>query len=281
MLIQIALGQDQPSLNPAYSKGEKGLEGISGDRIHTQHDQTVPSFVITVPSNHFAGISPPMPSIAEAKKAAVADVVRQVLREMGAAYEHRYVDRIFGNPSEPGSVRRVIDDQLSEHAQGILLGLERYIVRSSWAQNNAGNYVYSILVRYPDSVMQEMRRLSKGAKVVVSVVEEKSNRVLLNITEVNTVEALLTSAEIQIRKINRFAPIISYCILKVPKGSVLNLTTAIDPVRVRGNSKRIGLEVPGTEKRLLDYLLGAELERSIVLKGFDEIGQDLTVRITY
>ena len=48
----------------------------------------IPAFVKTVPPAHFAGISGPSNSIAEARRSAISDVVRQVLGSIGVEYEH-------------------------------------------------------------------------------------------------------------------------------------------------------------------------------------------------
>lgn len=57
---------------------------------HAQPEKilNVPDFVISVPLGHFAGISPPVTSIDQARKLAVLDVVRQVLSAIGIEYHH-------------------------------------------------------------------------------------------------------------------------------------------------------------------------------------------------
>jgi len=52
---------------------------------------------MSVPQSHFAGISSPCRSIAEARRSAINDVVRQILGSIGAEYEHSYVDKVSGN----------------------------------------------------------------------------------------------------------------------------------------------------------------------------------------
>ncbi len=61
------------------------------------HELEIPAFVMSVPQSHFAGISSPCRSIAEAGRSAISDVVRQVLGSIGVEYEHSYVDKVSGN----------------------------------------------------------------------------------------------------------------------------------------------------------------------------------------
>ena len=69
----------------------------------------VPSFVTHVPAGHFAGVSGPMDSLADARKAAISDVVRQVLSAIDISYSHVYYDRVSGSVSSPS---RVVYDRL-------------------------------------------------------------------------------------------------------------------------------------------------------------------------
>jgi len=155
------------------------------------------------------------------------------------------------------------------------------IVDSAWSQDSSGRYVYFILVRYPDRLIEEMRRLSKGAKVFVYVSRFDGNNLILNVTEVNGVEAVLTSADITYKKVNRFAPFISYYIMKVPKSSQGTLTRAFAPVRVCRSSSQARLKVSGNEKLFVDYLLGSDIEVKAILKGHDEIGRVVQTRVEF
>ena len=61
----------------------------------------VPSFFVKVPKEHFAGVSEPCKSLAEARKSAIYDVARQVLGSIGSRYSHRFVFDSSGNPKNP------------------------------------------------------------------------------------------------------------------------------------------------------------------------------------
>jgi len=238
----------------------------------------VPSFVTSIPAGHFASVSAPCKTLSEARNLAIDDVVRQILSAVNASYDHQYLDRISGDIRKP---RRVVDDRLSKVAKGVVLGVEQNIVKSSWSLDGSGRHVYFILVRYSDKLIAEMRRLSKGAKVVASVVGYSGNELILDVVEVNGVEVMISSADITVTKVNRFASFISYYIWKVPKGSQGHFTKAIGPVHVCGSSSKVRLKVSGKEKQLVDYILGADIDAVAVLKGHDEIGRVVSVEVGF
>ena len=240
----------------------------------------VPGFVTSVPKGHFAGVSAPYKTLSEARKSAVNDVVRQILSAVNIEYDHHYSDRVSGNVRGKG-LKRVVDDRLSKVAKGVVLGVERNIVKSSWGLDATGRHVYFILVQYHDKLIAEMRRLSMGAKVVASVVSDSSDFAKVRVTEVNGVSAVLSSADVIVSKRNRFAKLISYYVVHVSKGSEQRMTVAVNPVRVCGNSREFQLPLSGSKKMFSDYLLGAKIERVVVLKGHDEIGRKVSVKVVF
>ena len=242
--------------------------------------EQVPLFVTSVTSGYFAGVSAPMSSLTEARRAAVDDVVRQILGAIGAQYDHQYVDMVSGSVRGRGPEREV-NDRLTGIAHGVVLGVEQNIVKSSWCRDASNKWIYFVLVRYPDRLIAEMRRLSKGAKVVASVISDNGCSVRLKVTEVNGVSVVLSSADVAINRRNRFAKTISFFVLKVPLGSTRNVSLAFDPVRVTGCSREVLLAFDGCKKDIIDYLLGAKFDRMAVLKGHDELGRAVSVRVPF
>ena len=106
----------------------------------------IPSFLTTTPAGHFAGVSAPCPNFSEARKSAVLDVVRQVLRSIGSSYGFESKHYIKGNVRSEGP-RRTIDENISSSASGIILDIEQNIVENTWTKNGSGNFVYFVLVR--------------------------------------------------------------------------------------------------------------------------------------
>jgi hypothetical protein len=240
--------------------------------------EQVPLFVTSVPSGHFVGVSAPMPSFAEARRGAVDDVVRQVLGAIGVQYDHQYVDMLSVSV-HGGRPQRTVEDRLSGVAHGVVLGVEQNIVKSSWYRDTSNRWIYFVLVRYPDRLISEMRRLSKGAKIVASVISDNGCCVRLKVTEVNGVSVVLSSAVMTINKRNRFAKAISFFAWKVPKGSTHNVSVAFSPVCICACSRELLLAFDGGQKELYDYLLGAKSDRVAVIKGHDEIGRAVSVRV--
>jgi len=237
---------------------------------------SVPSFVTEIPSEHFVGVSVPCNNLAEARNSAISDAIRQILSAVNVSYSHHYLDQVSGNVRSP---KRVIDDRLSKVANGIVLGAEKCIVKSSWSKDAAGRYIYFLLVRYPDRLLSEMRRLSMGAKVVCQLVQFGEGEVELRLSEVNGVAVTLSSVDINVRKANKFAPFISYYIWKVPKKSQSHYSRVIEPVRICGESRNIKLKLKRSEKQMFDFILGAEIDAVAILKGHDEIGRVVTLKV--
>ena len=97
----------------------------------------------------------------------------------------------------------------------------------------------------------------------------------------NNVSVVLSSADVTINRRNRFSKTISFFVWKVPSGSTRNVAIAFDPVRVSGCSREVLLAFDGCEKEFYDYLLGAKFERAAVLKGHDELGRAVSVRVAF
>lgn len=245
-------------------------------RVERHVPMMVPSFVKQVPSEHFAGVSAPCRTLNEARKSAIDDVVRQILSAVNVRYDHHYLDRISGSARNP---HRKVDDQLSKVAKGVVLGVEQNIVNSDYVRNGSERYIYFILVKYPDSLIAEMRRLSKGAKVVCRLVRSGNGEIELGLSEVNGVAVTLSSVDITVRKVNRHASFISYFIMKVPKGSKARYSRAIEPVQICGESRNIRLKLKSSEKQMADYLLGSKVSARAVLRGHDEIGRVVSVKV--
>ena len=124
-----------------------------------------------------------------------------------------------------------------------------------------------------------MRRLSKGAKVIASTISMNDASVRLKISEINGVSVTMSSADIKILKRNRFAKAITLFLFRVPQNTEQNYSVHFDPVKVCGNSKQTELSLQEFRKNLADYLLGAKFKTTAVLKGYDEIGMPVSIKM--
>ena len=257
-------------------------ELISGSSEQAPYGNTnglkVPSYLTDVPPEHFTGVSKPSNSIAEARRSAMDDVIRQVLGAIEVHYNHRYFDRVSGNVRNP---QRLIDDKLTGNANGIVLDVDRSIVKSSWLTDASGKYIYFVLVYYPKEKIQEMRRLSKGAKVVAIVVSKNDKYVELKISELNGVSVVILSADLRIHQTNQFAGAITLFLWKVPHLIEHTAPISVDPVEVCGNSAIIQIPINNFGKSLIDYLIGAKFKMIAILTGYDEIGRPITAKAEY
>ena len=238
----------------------------------------VPFFLTNIPSGHFAGVSAPCPTLTEARKAATLDVVRQVLGSMGTSYGYIAKHLVKGNVRGE-SLQRNIEETFRGTAKGVVLDVEQNIVRSSWSKDVSGNFVYFVLVRYPEKMIAEMRRLSKGARLIAKLIQFTGNEIKLKVSEANGVAVTIASADIKFRRHNRFSKAISLFLWKIPSMVEHNSSISIDPVEVCGNSVNIQLSTGSLKKSFTDYLLGAYIELNAILNGYDEIGRIVSVKI--
>jgi hypothetical protein len=237
----------------------------------------VPSFLAYVPQGHFAGISAPSKTLSEARRSAVNDVVRQILDSIGASYSHRLNMSVYGSPKNP---QRMVSEDLKSSAKGIVKGVSSRIVRSSWIEFD-GKIICFILVKYPSELIAQMRRLTLGSIVTASVVGFEDGKALIQVSEGNGVKVTFTAADVLVRKHNCFAKKISYFVMKVADGSSESYRVGLEPVSVRGESTLISIGVDHGRPRLSDYLLGADIKRTVILSGFDEIGRKVSVKVSF
>jgi hypothetical protein len=241
----------------------------------------VPSFLATTPAGHFAGVSDPCPNLSDARKSAIFDVVRQVLRSIGVSYGYGSKHYVKGNIRGKGP-QRTVEENLSATAQGIVIGIARNIVKSNWSKDVSGKFVYFILVHYPEEKIREMRRLSKGSKLIATNVSDPSaDDIKLKVSEMNGVSVVLTSADIIIRKHNRFSKPISLFVWKVPPELEYKILIPITPVELCGDSKQIKLPKYKSRKSSVDYFFGANFERVVILEGHDRIGRPVKVMVEF
>jgi len=216
----------------------------------------VPDWVKVVPVGHFAGVSVPSSSLAEARKSSVSDVVRQILGSIGVAYHHAYHNKVSGDPRRPV---QEVSDSLSGSAHGLVLDVERNLVKSALSQDWSGRHIFFVLVSYPDSKIADVRRLSKGAKVTAEVIGNSENGYQIRVTEAHGVSVVLSSADVRVVKQNRFAKAISFFVWKVPSGSEQKVSFPVGPVTVCGSSAVFPLGLKRSDFVPVDYLLGAQV----------------------
>ena len=251
---------------------------IATGSIADENRVLVPGFISSPPPGHFAGISSPLKSLTEARKSALSDVARQILHEIGGQYDHSFISRAFGNAHDP---KRFVYDQLRIKSAGLIQGLKQNIVQHKWVRDFSGQYTCFVLARYPANLIREMRRLSKGSKVIATLSQTRDGKMAFKLSEINGVAAVMTSATIQVHKDNRFAKAISFFIWPVPEGSKNKKSVSFVPVQLCDNSATIQLTMDSIKKELTDYFLGARIKHSVTFKGIDEIGRPVQTNVVF
>ena len=231
------------------------------------------SGTISVPKDHYLGISSPCASVADARREAFQDVSSQILRTIGATYSVEFSSRMAGNTKD---VVQSIDERFHYSASGFLAGIESRIVSQEYGWE-PGGVVYRMLVHYPASLIARMRRLSRGAKVLATRVRPGEYQ----LREVNGVACVLTEAAYAVSSRNRNAGFLNYYVMKVSSGESQKLTKPLpEPVVLQnGESKRIYFKVPN-DHRVKDLLLGTQRYVQITLIGTDEVGRSVKVKMS-
>jgi hypothetical protein len=129
-------------------------------------------------------------------------------------------------------------------------------------------------------MVSEMRRLSRGANVSLSMASFGKGGAVLRVHEANGVAVTFSSAEVVVEKVNRFAKKISYFVMKVPAGSSERFRVAFSPVKVCNGSREIRLDLSDS-KGLSDYLLGADARRCVAVHGLDEVGRKVMAEVRF
>jgi hypothetical protein len=161
-----------------------------------------------------------------------------------------------------------------------VLDVERSVVKSSWLTDPSGKYVYFALVYYPKKKIEEMRRISKGTRVIATVLFDTTNNdINLKVSEVNGVEVTITSVDISVHKHNRFSKVISFFMFKVPSMVEYKSSISIVPIKVCNNSANIILPNSDFQKSLSDYLLYSYFAITVTLNGYDELGRGTRLKI--
>ena len=144
----------------------------------------LPGFVLAVPEGHFAGISQPCPTIASARQSAIGNVIKQVVGTMNSDVRAMYKERM--KVDGLGS-RHTVDDDINILAEGMVVGVEQNIVDAVVVTDAFGRYVCYMLVRYPDELINEMRRLSLGANLIPSLKSLGDKNVKIQVSETNRI----------------------------------------------------------------------------------------------
>lgn len=222
-----------------------------------------------VPHDTFLGISPPCPSVADARKKALSDVASQVLRTIGASYS------LHSSSTLTGSVNTAeynLSERFSYSASGFIRDIDRNVVRESHEQTPAG-IVYRMRVRFTRQEIETFRRLSLGAKVHAVYRGDG----IVELREVNGNPVMLTEYTVSVSEKNAHAGFLSYYVMKVSAGDCQEYRRALSrPVHLKGDVVRVRLSVPGQKKTgFQDLVLGTRRSVKVTITGRDSVGRSV------
>jgi hypothetical protein len=226
---------------------------------------------IRIPRDHFLGISRPCPTFSLARESAFHEVAKQILRTIGGTYSIDFESSMTQNGD---SSNLYTDEQFRYSASGFLFEIERNIASETYEQTING-IIYEMLVHFPALKIERMRRLSLGAKVLVTNIGGG----IFELREVNRVGVVLTDIEITIIEQNRHAGIVTLFVMKVSSGDT---QTVKKPLRVpvvlkSGAVRQVNLPVPTESNPFSDAILGTNRTIRMVLIGTDEVGRMVRV----
>lgn len=231
----------------------------------------IPSLAFAgVHADHFEGVSPPCSSVAAAREKSVHNVVRQILRDMGATYSLSFDSQ---TTMQGRVVWRRASERFSYAADGFVQEVESAIVSSSCSRTPDG-YVCRVLVHFPPSKIEEMRRLSRGAHVVGRFVSSG-----VELREVNGVRVVFSEYELAVTTVNKRAGFISYYLVKVDPGGTVVVRCALpEPVVVESSAKRVCIDMD-TPFNWKSVLLGSTRTIAITFIGRDEVNRPVRVTV--
>lgn len=236
----------------------------------------IPEWAINIPRHCFVGISKPSPLIEEARQQATNSAVSQILQAMGAEYSLTHVSILTGTDTRS---HHELNERLSYTARWFIRSLQQNIVKSDLFRID-NNYVYFVLVHFPPRKIERLRKLTNGPEASARIVENNSEKVLVEVTENNDVGVTLTDYQMKITRKNRHAGVITFFAWKVPEYSTWEYKSAIiNSINLRGDSKTFNIPYPANDSHIRQMILGTEIQTKIMFNGYDEIGRKISVTV--
>ena len=236
----------------------------------------IPEWAINIPRHCFVGISKPSPSIEEARQQAINSAVSQILQAMGAEYSLTHVSILAGTYTRS---HHELNERLTYTAKWFIRSLQQNIVKSDLLQID-NTYVYFVLVHFPPRKIERLQKLTIGPRILAKIVENDSEKVLVQVTENNDVGVTFTDYQMRITKKNRHASIITLFAWKVPECSTLEFESALNnSIHIGGSSETFIIPHPTNDSHIRQMILGTEIQTKINIHGYDEIGRKISVTV--
>lgn len=243
-------------------------------KVEASKSLHIPSWVTNIPEHGFVGISKPCQSIEEARQEALNSAVSQILQAMGAEYSLTHKSILSGNALHS---HHELNERLTYTSRWFIRSIQQNIKKSN-IQQIQGKYICFVLIDFPPTKIEQLRKLTIGPKVAARIVNDQDDRLIIEVRENNGVRVTLTDYHIGIATKNRHAGIITLFAWKVPETSSQTFEGVIQhKVSVKGNSQKLSIPKPIFGTSLKHRILGSQNQVKLLLRGHDEIGRKVEV----
>ena len=233
----------------------------------------IPEWVTRIPDECFVGISRPCQAIEEARQEALNSAVTQILQAMGAEYSLNHTSALTGNKKYS---HHELNERLTYTAKWFLRSVQQNIKKSR-VQHIPNGYLCFVLIDFPAAKLERLRQLTIGPKAVARLVKVAKEGMLIEVRENNSVGVTLTDYQIEVTTQNRHAGLITLFAWKVPKCSHRNFKGILDrKISIRGSSQTFFIPNSSAHTGFKQFILGTESRIVIILRGYDEIGRELS-----
>jgi hypothetical protein len=233
----------------------------------------MPDWVTHIPEECFVGISRPCQAIEEARQDALNSAVTQILQAMGAEYSLYYTSSLTGNKKYS---HHELNESLTYTAKWFLRSNQQNI-RKSYVQQIPDGYLCFVLIDFPAAKLERLRQLTIGPRVGARLVKAAKEGMLIEVRENNSVGVTLTDYQIEVTTQNRHAGLITLFAWKVPKCSHRNFKGLLNrKISIRGTSETFFIPTSSADTGFRKILLGSTSRVAIILRGYDEIGRELS-----
>jgi len=244
--------------------------------LESKRPANFPEWVTNIPDGCFVGISRPCGSIADAREQALDSAISQILQAMGAEYSLDHSSSIRGNIHHSD---HELNEKLVYTAKWFARSIQQEIKESNIQQID-NQYMYFVLIYFPSSKIEKMRKLTIGPKVAAELVRKEKDEALVHIRENNGVLVTLTEYEIEITTKNHNAGLITLFAWKVPESSTRSFKGVLEgKVCLKDSSEQISIPFSVSDTNLKDTILGAKDRIKVTLHGYDEIGRRLILSV--
>jgi hypothetical protein len=231
----------------------------------------IPSWAVRVPEHSFVGISRPCSSIEGARQQALDSA-------MGAEYYLSHESMLTGDLNQS---RYDLKEKLSYTARWLLNSVQQNVKEYAFRNTMTGNVCFALVQMLP-SELDNLKRLTIGAKLTARVAGRTGEQATIEVTEANGVGATLIEYRISAETRYDHARLITLFFWKVPETENRIFDGALATrLFVRNGLARGVITMSDDRNPLRSLIMGSKQDLSITLTGYDEIGRPVSVPVRF